>query len=125
MLEFNFATVVNYEELAALMASRPFMVERGHSEGVATDEWVAHEFAKVRRFYNQIGLGDNAEIEFLDGPHDIHDGGTFRFLREHLDWQVRIVGLMSLCARGSDTRWPQGSRNGHEKSPKPKVESFE
>ena len=87
MLEFNFANVVNYSELATLMAPRPFMVERGHSDGVAPDEWVAYEFAKVRRFYNQIGLGDRAEIEFFDGPHEIHGKGTFQFLRKHLNWE--------------------------------------
>ena len=86
MLEFNFANVVNYAELATLMAPRPFMVERGHSDGVAPDEWVAYEFAKVRRFYNQIGLGDRVEIEFFDGPHEIHGEGTFQFLRKHLNW---------------------------------------
>ena len=84
MLEFNFANVVNYGELAMLMAPRPFMVERGHSDGVAPDEWVAYEFAKVRRFFNRLGLGDRAEIEFFDGPHEIHGKGTFRFLRAHL-----------------------------------------
>ena len=83
----NFANVVNYSELATLMAPRPFMVERGHSDGVAPDEWVAYEFAKVRRFYNRIGLGDRAEIEFFDGPHEIHGKGTFQFLRKHLDWE--------------------------------------
>ena len=87
MLEFNFANVVNYAELAALMAPRPFMVERGHADGVAPDEWVAYEFAKVRRFYNQLGLGAKAEIEFFDGPHEIHGQGTFAFLRKHLRWE--------------------------------------
>lgn len=87
MLEFDFANVINYAELATLMAPRPFMVERGHSDGVAPDEWVAYEFAKVRRFYNRLGLGDKAEIEFFDGPHEIHGKGTFDFLRKHLDWQ--------------------------------------
>lgn len=86
MLEFSFANVINYAELATLMAPRPFMVERGHSDGVAPDEWVAYEFAKVRRFYNRLGLGDKTEIEFFDGPHEIHGEGTFDFLRKHLDW---------------------------------------
>ena len=52
MSEFNFANVVNYAELASLMAPRPFMVERGHNDGVAPDEWVAYEFAEVRRFHD-------------------------------------------------------------------------
>ncbi len=56
MVEFDLANVANYAELAGLMAPRPFMVERGHDDGVAPDEWVAHEFAKVRRFYTQLGL---------------------------------------------------------------------
>lgn len=87
MLEFNLANLANYAELANLMAPRPFMVERGHSDGVAPDEWVAYEFAKVRRFYSQLGLGDRAQIEFFDGPHEIHGEGTFEFLREHLGWK--------------------------------------
>ena len=87
MLEFDFANVVNYADLASLMAPRPFMVERGHADGVAPDEWVAYEFAKVRRFYDALGLGDRTEIEFFNGPHEIHGEGTFRFLKTHLDWK--------------------------------------
>ncbi len=87
MLEFNFANVVNYAELATLMAPRPFMVERGHADGVAPDEWVAYEYAKVRRFYTQLGMADRTEIEFFDGPHEIHGEGTFAFLKRHLDWE--------------------------------------
>lgn len=85
MLEFDFANVVNYSDLANLMAPRPFMVERGHADGVAPDEWVAYEYAKVRRFYDtKMHLPDRTEIEFFDGPHSIHGEGTFGFLRKHL-----------------------------------------
>lgn len=87
MYEFNFANVVNYAELAALMAPRPFMVERGHNDGVAPDEWVAYEFAKVRRFYDsKMKMPRHARIEFFEGPHTINGQGTFEFLREHLRW---------------------------------------
>jgi hypothetical protein len=86
MLEFNFANVVNYSDLANLMAPRPFMVERGHDDGVAPDEWVAFEYAKVRRFYAKMGISDRTEIEFFDGPHTIHGTGTFAFLRRQLRW---------------------------------------
>ena len=58
MIEFDFASVVNYSDLANLMAPRPFMVERGHDDGVGIDEWVAWEYAKVRRHYVKLGLGD-------------------------------------------------------------------
>ena len=43
----------NYAEMAALIAPRPFMVERGHDDGVGIDEWVAYEYAKVRRLYSR------------------------------------------------------------------------
>jgi hypothetical protein len=85
MLEFDFANVVNYAELATLMAPRPFMVERGHADGVAPDEWVAYEFARVRRFYaTKMKMPGRAEIEFFDGPHTIHGQGAFEFLKRHL-----------------------------------------
>jgi hypothetical protein len=86
MLEFNFANVVNYSDLAKLMAPRPFMVERGHQDDVAPDEWVAYEYAKVRRFYDEMMLGDRTEMEVFNGPHTINGKGTFAFLRRFLRW---------------------------------------
>jgi dienelactone hydrolase len=86
MYEFNFANIVNYADLADLMAPRPFMVERGHDDPVGVDEWVSHEYADVRKFYDKMGIGDRTEIEFFNGPHMIHGAGTFQFLRHHLQW---------------------------------------
>jgi dienelactone hydrolase len=86
MYEFDFANKVNYAELAMLMAPRPFMVERGHHDPVGVDEWVAFEYAKVREFYDRLGLGDRTEIEFFNGPHEIHGQGTFQFLKRYLHW---------------------------------------
>ena len=86
MPEWNLGSTFNYAEMAALIAPRPFMVERGHSDGVGIDEWVAYEYAKVRRFYDRLGIGDRTAIEFFNGPHTIHGVGTFEFLHKHLDW---------------------------------------
>lgn len=82
--EWNLGGNANYAEMAALIAPRPFMVERGHRDGVGVDEWVNYEFAKVRRLYNQLGIGDRVSIEHFDGPHTIHGVGTFEFLQRHL-----------------------------------------
>lgn len=87
MYEFNFASTVNYAQLAELMAPRPFMVERGHDDPVSVDEWVAFEYAQVREFYDKLRLGDGTEIEFFTGPHEIHGKGTFEFLKKHLHWE--------------------------------------
>ena len=86
MPEFDLGNTFNYGEMAGLIAPRPFMVERGHEDGVAPDEWVAHEFAVVRRLFVQLGIADRTEIEFFDGGHQINSAGTFRFLHRHLNW---------------------------------------
>jgi hypothetical protein len=86
MPEFNLAETFNYAEMAALIAPRPFMVERGHDDGVADDEFVASEYAKVRRLYSRLKIPERTEIEFFDGGHEIHSEGTFRFLQKHLGW---------------------------------------
>jgi len=84
MVEWNMGNTFNYAELSWLIFPRPFMVERGHDDGVSCDEWVAYEFARTRRHYSKLGLGDRAEIEFFNGPHTINGQGTFRFLDKWL-----------------------------------------
>ena len=87
IFEFDLGSTFNYAEMAALIAPRPFMVERGHLDGVAPDETVAYEFAKVRHLYAaQLGLGDRCALEWFVGPHTIHGQGTFEFLHRHLQW---------------------------------------
>jgi dienelactone hydrolase len=82
--EWDLAHTFNYAEMAALIAPRPFMVERGHNDGVGVDEWVAYEFAKVFRLYSKLHLPQRAVIEYFDGPHTINGIGTFRFLDHFL-----------------------------------------
>ena len=84
MPEFGLGMTFNYAEMAALVAPRPFMVERGHQDGVGIDEWVAYEYAKVRRLYDGLNIGDRTQIEFFNGPHTINGVKTFQFLHEHL-----------------------------------------
>jgi dienelactone hydrolase len=86
IFEWNMGHFANYAELSYLMTPRPFMVERGHDDGVAPDEWVAWEFAKVKRHYDKLGIGDRAEIEFFNGPHKINGVQTYEFLHRHLNW---------------------------------------
>jgi hypothetical protein len=61
------------------------MVERGHDDGVGTDDMVASEYAKVRYLYaNRLKLPDRTGIEFFPGGHRINGVGTFAFLERHL-----------------------------------------
>ena len=86
MPDFDVGGTFNHAELAGLIAPRPFMVERGHSDGVGLDEWVAYEYAKVGRLYAQLHIADRTAIEYFDGGHQIHGEGTFAFLHKYLDW---------------------------------------
>ena len=83
---FNLGNTFGHAEKAYLMIPRPFMVERGHHDGVGMDRWVAAEYAKVRRLYAQLGIPDRTEIQFFNGGHTILADRTFRFLHRHLSW---------------------------------------
>ncbi|MFQ5944398.1 MAG: dienelactone hydrolase family protein [Anaerolineales bacterium] len=85
---FDLGNTFDYAEMAYLMIPRPFMVERGHHDRVGRDRWVAHEYAKVRWLYTQLGLADKIEIEYFNGGHTINAEGTFDFLHKHLNWPV-------------------------------------
>ena len=86
MPEFDLGSTIGHAEMAALIAPRPFMVERGHADGVGLDEWVAFEYAKVNRLYARLKIPERTAIEYFDGPHTIHGVGAFAFLHRHLDW---------------------------------------
>jgi hypothetical protein len=83
---FNMGNTFDYAEMAYLIFPRPFMVERGHDDRVSRDEWVAHEYAKVRWLYSEFGMGDRTEIEYFNGGHTIHGVKSFELLRK---WLIR------------------------------------
>ena len=69
MFEWNLGNTYNYAEMSWLICPRPFMVERGHFDGVAPDEWVGYEFARTQRRYDLLDIGDATTIEYFNGPH--------------------------------------------------------
>ena len=85
IFEFGLGRTYGYAEMAALIAPRPFMVERGHFDPVGSDEQVGFEFAKIQHLYNaQLKLPENCAIEWFVGGHEINLGETFKFLHRHL-----------------------------------------
>ena len=70
--------------MARMIVPRPLRVERGHRDGVGMAEWVASEYAKVKRFYDEKGIGDRTAFQYFDGPYMIHGVGTMEFPRKHL-----------------------------------------
>lgn len=86
MYEFGLAERFNYAEMAALIAPRPFQVERGHQDGVGYDEWIGYEYLKVKRLFDTLGLADRVDLAIFNGGHQIDAKGTFPFLARHLNW---------------------------------------
>ncbi|HEY3789601.1 MAG TPA: hypothetical protein VGL71_12145, partial [Urbifossiella sp.] len=85
--EFDLGNTFNYAEMAYLIAPRPFMVERGHDDGVGIDEMVSYEYAKIRYLYaNRLKIPGQTEIEYQPGGHRIYEKGTYEFLAKHLKW---------------------------------------
>ena len=91
MPEFNLGNTYNYAEMAALIAPRPFMVERGRKDGVGLDEWVAFEYAKVERLYAGLGIPERTRIARHGGGHVIDGAETFPFLDAWLGIEGRPV----------------------------------
>lgn len=90
MYEFDLGNTFNYAEMAYLIAPRPFMVERGHDDGVGTDEMVSYEYAKVRYLYaNRLKIPDRTEVEYQVGGHRIFGKATYAFLAKHLKWEPK------------------------------------
>jgi len=88
MFDFNLGRTFNYAEMAALVAPRAFMVERGHNDGVGTDEWVAFEYAKVNRLYGKLKIPQMTRIEYFDGVHEINAKGTLEFIKQQFKWPL-------------------------------------
>jgi dienelactone hydrolase len=97
--EWNLGHLFNHAELAALIAPRAFMVERGREDPVAPDAWVAAEFARVQLFYRKLGVPERAQIEFFGGGHRTNGVGSFQFLHRHLDWPEPAPGVKSVQTR--------------------------
>lgn len=83
MFDFNLGMTFNYAEMVALIAPRAFMVERGHDDGVGIDEWVAFEYAKVKRLYDKLNIPHMTDIEYFNGGHEINAVGSLKFIERH------------------------------------------
>ncbi len=92
--EWNLANTFNYAEMAALIAPRPFMVERGHKDAVGTDKWVAYEYAKVRRHYANINSKGATTIAYFNDGHTINGEESFAFLDRFLKNPKSLIRIM-------------------------------
>ena len=79
------ANIASHAELAALglrlhAKPIPFLVERGHQDPVATDEWVEYEFLRLATYSPKPGL---VALAFFDGNHRTDGTSSIPFLIRH------------------------------------------
>lgn len=84
--EWNQANIASHAELAAMAALLheepiPFLVERGHRDGVGRDEWVIYEFERLKQYVSDPQL---RQIAFFDGEHRTDGAAAIPFLKEVL-----------------------------------------
>lgn len=86
---WNRAHMLEYAEMANLLIfPRPFMVEHGKKDGIAPPGWVEHEYEKVRRHYQEQGMGEKTDLDHHKGGHIIHGVKTIPFLHKYLKWII-------------------------------------
>lgn len=88
MFDFNLGRTFNYGEMAALIAPRAFMVERGHNDGVGIDEMVAFEYAKVNRLYDWLHRPEMTCIAYFNGGHEINGIASCEFIAKHFKRRI-------------------------------------
>jgi cephalosporin-C deacetylase-like acetyl esterase len=92
IFDFDLANTFDHSDMVRLIAPRPFMVERGHNDGVAWDEYVAFEFGKVRHYYDMIvKQPERAEILFLPEGHMPYVTPILPFLNKWLNNEQPIM----------------------------------
>ena len=87
MSEFDLGNTFNYAEMAALIAPRPFMVERGHDDGVGIDEMGRLRVRQGAPALQPAEAPRPHRDRVLRRRPRIHGEGTFRFLAKHLKWR--------------------------------------
>lgn len=70
-------------ELASLVCPRPFLVQHGQRDPIGWAPAIAEEFERSRRFWDELGVGDRAEIHIFDGGHEVDTEQLVRWLGRH------------------------------------------
>jgi dienelactone hydrolase len=83
--DWDLGHTFNTAEMAALIAPRPFMAQRGSFDPIATDDMVGSEFARLRRHYALSGLPDSwVQLTYFVGQHVTEPVSALHFIEAHL-----------------------------------------
>ena len=83
--DWDLGHTFNTAEMAALIAPRPFMAQRGSFDPIANDEMVGAEFARLKRHYVLSGLPESSvKLTYFVGSHSTEATSALRFIEDHL-----------------------------------------
>jgi hypothetical protein len=71
-------------DLAALIAPRPLLVEHGRRDQIFPIARVRETVAKARRAWKVSGAEKNLATDYFEGRHRINGAAAYKFLATHL-----------------------------------------
>ncbi len=78
LLEFSEA------DIASLICPRPFCIEYGLNDPVLTQLEPEHEYPKIRRIYDELGIPDRLVLATHPGGHEVVLGESLEFIKKFL-----------------------------------------
>ena len=82
--EFNMINTFSHAEMIALLAPRPFMIERGFFDPCGDNRSVGSECGKVRELYaGRLKRPERLTIDWFVGGHEADPPEVIRFLDQH------------------------------------------
>lgn len=70
-------------EVAALIAPRPLLIISGESDPIFPIAATRQAYTDLEKVYAVLGVSDNLENDFFDGPHAWSNRKTLSFLKKH------------------------------------------
>ncbi len=93
--KFGLGTRFGQAELALMIAPRGFMVENGYYDTAVVTEQAGHEYAKIQRVYDLLGIGDRVKWGAHIGGHEVHLDTLLPYIHRMLDHPVPATGRVS------------------------------
>ncbi len=86
--KFGLGTTFGRAELGLMIAPRGFVVENGYHDTAVVTEDAGHEYAKIRRVYDLLGIGERAQFNTHIGGHEAHLDTLLPYIHRMLEHPV-------------------------------------
>jgi hypothetical protein len=90
--KFGLGTRFGQAELALMIAPRGFMVENGYFDTAVVTEMAGHEYAKIQRVYDLLGIGDRVRWGAHIGGHETHLDTVLPYIHRMLEHPIPAAG---------------------------------